>query len=71
MNNYETFGYEVRFERDGNHGGVVCGKQNHVQCWLDDYFKLYAPAGYDTKITSDVLEGDVRIVRVFRGSSCD
>jgi hypothetical protein len=68
---YETFGFDVEFQRDGNHGGTVCGNPQTVGLWLIDYMRRYAPAGYGTQVMSDKTEGDVRTVRVFRGSSCD
>lgn len=69
--NYETYNLPVEFIRDGKNGGTCSGEPQTVGIWLTQYFRDYAPEGYDTKITSDKTVAGVRTVRVFRGSTCD
>lgn len=67
----EQYGLPVTFDADGKHGGTCVGAPADIDEWINEYFRDYHPAGYDTKITSDKTVDGIRTVRVFRGSTCD
>jgi alkanesulfonate monooxygenase SsuD/methylene tetrahydromethanopterin reductase-like flavin-dependent oxidoreductase (luciferase family) len=71
INEREQYGLPVAFDADGKNGGVCVGDPATVDEWINQYFRNYAPEGYDTRITSDKTVAGVRTVRVFRGSTCD
>lgn len=52
--------------------GITGSDSAAVQAAVDEYFQQYDPAGYNTRIVSDVTTADgLRSVRITRWNSCD